>query len=67
MAGALHVTLEKPAAYRLGRGPMPVPADIERSIALANRAAVLTIVGLVSLVVLLEKYRDPGVLASLSS
>jgi adenosylcobinamide-phosphate synthase len=67
MAGALGVTLQKPAAYRLGRGPMPVPADIERSIALARRAAALAILGLITLVVLLEKSRDPGILASLSS
>jgi adenosylcobinamide-phosphate synthase len=67
MAGALGVTLQKPAAYRLGRGPMPVPADIERSIALAGRAAVLVILGLITFVVLLEKSHDPGILASLSS
>lgn len=67
MAGALGVTLQKPAAYQLGRGRMPVPADIERSIVLASRAAVLAILGLIAVVMLLEKSRDPGILASLSS
>lgn len=43
MAGALDVTLEKPAAYRLGRGREPVAADIERGVRLATRAAVLAV------------------------
>lgn len=32
MAGALGVTLEKPTAYRLGRGALPGAPDIERGI-----------------------------------
>jgi len=32
MAGALGVTLEKPGAYRLGVGAMPVAEDVERSL-----------------------------------
>lgn len=31
MAGALGVSLEKPGAYRLGRGPLPTARDIQRS------------------------------------
>jgi cobalamin biosynthesis protein CobD/CbiB len=30
MAGPLRVTLEKPRAYRLGRGALPSAPDIER-------------------------------------
>ena len=32
MAGALGVTLEKPGAYRLGAGALPVAADVGRSL-----------------------------------
>jgi len=34
MAGALGVTLEKSGAYRLGRGALPTPADVTRSVRL---------------------------------
>src|SRR5439155_4586155 len=57
MAGALGVTLEKPGAYRLGAGDLPVAADIERSLRVLGAAAV------VSLVVLIAAYmggRLPG-------
>jgi adenosylcobinamide-phosphate synthase len=43
MAGALGVTLVKPGAYRLGEGGPPGPADIERSVRLLARAAVLAL------------------------
>jgi adenosylcobinamide-phosphate synthase len=51
MAGALAVTLHKPAAYRLGRGPLPEAADIERSIAIVSRAAGLALLAMIVLLV----------------
>jgi len=38
MAGALGVALEKPGAYRLGAGALPIPADIARSLRLLTAA-----------------------------
>ena len=38
MAGALGVTLEKPGAYRLGAGALPISADIARSLRLLRTA-----------------------------
>src|SRR5262249_56743438 len=38
MAGALGVTLEKPGAYRLGAGALPMSADIARSLRLLRTA-----------------------------
>lgn len=67
MAGALAVTLHKPAAYRLGRGPLPEAADIERSIAIVSRAAGLALLAMIVLMVILETYRDSVVLTLLSS
>jgi len=55
MAGALGVTLEKPGAYRLGRGPLPGPAEIERALrvfglgALSSGAAALLLRGLATM------------------
>jgi adenosylcobinamide-phosphate synthase len=40
-AGALGVTLEKPGAYRLGEGPLPAAADVERALGLLARAVAL--------------------------
>ena len=40
-AGALHVTLEKPAAYRLGHGRPPTASDIDRSIRLVTLASAI--------------------------
>jgi adenosylcobinamide-phosphate synthase len=67
MAGALGVTLHKPAAYRLGRGPMPAAGDIERSIVIARRAAFLAVLGLLVMLIAIEKYRHPVILAILTS
>ena len=67
IAGALGVTLQKPAAYRLGRGRMPVAGDIERGIAIVRRAAVLAVLGLLALRILIENYRYPAILTMLSS
>jgi adenosylcobinamide-phosphate synthase len=67
MAGALGVTLQKPAAYRLGGGPMPGPAEIERSIVLVRRAAGVAVVGMIALKMALGTARDAGILALLSS
>lgn len=55
MAGALAVTLTKPAAYRLGHGPLPRHADIERGIPIFWRAATLAIVALLTLHALVRK------------
>jgi adenosylcobinamide-phosphate synthase len=66
MAGALGVTLQKPAAYRLGRGPMPVAGDIEGGIAIARRAAGLAVLGMLGQRLKLENYRDPGILTVLT-
>ena len=38
MAGALGVILEKPGAYRLGAGALPIPTDIARSLRLLTAA-----------------------------
>jgi len=40
-AGALHVTLEKSAAYRLGHGRPPTASDIDRSIRLVALASAI--------------------------
>ena len=66
LAGALGVTLQKPAAYRLGRGRMPAASDIEGGIAVARRAAGLAVLGMLGLRLVLENYRDPGILAMLT-
>lgn len=42
MAGALGVILEKPGAYRLGRGSPPRVADVHRSLRLVRMAALGT-------------------------
>ena len=44
MAGALAVVLEKPGAYRLGDGALPVAADIERALRVLRAAAVVSLV-----------------------
>jgi adenosylcobinamide-phosphate synthase len=49
MAGALGVTLEKPAAYRLGDGAPPASADIPRAVRVLAVAAALAIPPLVAL------------------
>ncbi len=67
MAGALGVTLEKPAAYRLGRGHPCTAADVERSIALATRAGGLALLGMLALRMILENARNPSILALVSS
>jgi adenosylcobinamide-phosphate synthase len=67
MAGALGVTLQKPAAYRLGRGRPPVAADIERAIRVAARAAILAIAGLLTVHLLAQNPRSNEILARLSS
>ena len=45
MAGALGVTLEKPGAYRLGRGPLPAAEDIARSIRVFAAASAVSLGG----------------------
>ena len=49
MAGALGVTLDKPAAYTLGAGPAPAPADIVRAVRLLTLAAALALPALAAL------------------
>ena len=48
MAGALHVSLHKPGAYRLGHGPAPGVDDIVRTLALFARASTLAISALLA-------------------
>jgi adenosylcobinamide-phosphate synthase len=48
MAGALGVTLEKPRAYRLGTGELPVAADIERALRVFGAATCVSLLVLVS-------------------
>lgn len=67
MAGALGVTLHKPAAYRLGRGRPPAAADIERAILVAVRAAILAIAGLLAIQLIARNPRSHEILARLSS
>jgi adenosylcobinamide-phosphate synthase len=47
MAGALGVVLEKPGAYRLGAGDLPVSGDIERSVRVVGAAVVVSLVVLI--------------------
>jgi adenosylcobinamide-phosphate synthase len=54
MAGALGVTLTKPGAYRLGRGRIPAPEDIGRSVRIATVAAGLAVAGLSAVVATLR-------------
>ena len=49
MAGALAVRLEKRGAYELGRGDLPTAADVERSLAIFARAAVIGVASAVFL------------------
>jgi adenosylcobinamide-phosphate synthase len=49
MAGALGVTLAKPAAYRLGDGPAPVAGDVVRAVRLMAVAAALALPPIVAL------------------
>jgi adenosylcobinamide-phosphate synthase len=46
MAGALQITLSKPGAYRLGDGRLPDASDIDRSLRVVGRAALLSIIAL---------------------
>jgi adenosylcobinamide-phosphate synthase len=48
MAGALGVTLEKPGAYRLGAGPLPDAAAIERANKVLAVAVAVSSAGLVA-------------------
>jgi len=43
MAGALGVTLEKPGAYRLGAGALPVAADVERALRVFGAAVCVSL------------------------
>ncbi len=40
-AGALGITMEKPAGYRIGDGPLPTVIDIERSLRLVELTSVI--------------------------
>ncbi len=55
MAGALGVVLEKPGAYRLGDGALPVAADIERAVRMLRAAAVVSLALAVAAVLLGER------------
>ena len=48
MAGALTVTLAKPATYTLGAGPVPTPFDITRAVDLLAVAAALAVPAIVA-------------------
>ena len=54
MAGALGVTLAKPAAYTLGAGPSPSPADISRAVRLLGIAAALAVPAVVDATLALD-------------
>ena len=56
MAGALGVTLEKASTYRLGQGRAPGAADVERSVRLMTRAAVLALLASLSVGAVVSKY-----------
>jgi adenosylcobinamide-phosphate synthase len=49
MAGALTVTLAKPATYTLGAGPVPTPFDITRTVDLLAVAAALAVPAIVAI------------------
>ena len=55
MAGALGVVLEKPGAYRLGDGALPVAADIERAVRVLRAAAGVSLVLTATAVLLGER------------
>ncbi len=48
MAGALGVALEKPGHYRLGEGPLPAAADVDRALRVAGAAAALSLLAVVA-------------------
>jgi cobalamin biosynthesis protein CobD/CbiB len=48
MAGALGVVLEKPGAYRIGAGELPLAGDIERSVRVLGAAVVVSLLALVT-------------------
>jgi len=58
MAGALGVTLEKPGAYRLGAGALPVAADVDRSLRVLG-AAVCVSLGVLVAVCLAGRLAGP--------
>jgi cobalamin biosynthesis protein CobD/CbiB len=51
MAGALGVLLEKPEAYRLGAGALPVAGDIERSVKVMSAGTAVSLATLVAVYV----------------
>jgi adenosylcobinamide-phosphate synthase len=55
MAGALAVTLEKPAAYRLGAGAPPRIEDIRRSVVIVGTAAAILTAVLLALAVVVPR------------
>jgi adenosylcobinamide-phosphate synthase len=55
MAGALGVTLEKPGAYRLGTGPLPDPAAIDRANKVFALAVAVSAAAMVTGAVLLQR------------
>lgn len=54
MAGALGLTLEKPEAYVLGTGPLPEPADIDRSLRVLVAATLVALVAAAVVIVLIH-------------
>ena len=51
MAGALGVALEKPGAYRLGDGQLPLAGDIRASVSVVVRASAIALVTAVALAI----------------
>ncbi|HKQ61488.1 MAG TPA: adenosylcobinamide-phosphate synthase CbiB [Candidatus Polarisedimenticolaceae bacterium] len=63
MAGALGVRLEKPGAYRLGAGELPVVEDVDRSLRVLGAAVAVSFAVLVAAYLAIRRMTTTGALA----
>jgi adenosylcobinamide-phosphate synthase len=63
MAGALGVLLEKPGAYRLGAGELPVVEDVDRSLRVLAAAVCVSFAVLIAAYLAMRRLATTGALA----
>jgi adenosylcobinamide-phosphate synthase len=63
MAGALGVLLEKPGAYRLGAGELPVVGDVDRSLRVLAAAVSVSLAVLIAAYLAMRRLATTGALA----
>ncbi|HZO39550.1 MAG TPA: adenosylcobinamide-phosphate synthase CbiB [Methylomirabilota bacterium] len=63
MAGALGVLLEKPGAYRLGAGELPVVGDVDRSLRVLAAAVSVSFAVLIAAYLAMRRLATTGALA----